>query len=193
MKKNSNKKISYIKLAFKLIEEIGWNNFSLEKLAKKESIKIEDLNFFFKDETELIENFSEMIDEQVIKEVDLNEFNQNSVKDNIFELIMVRFEKLDPYKKSLDILLKELKYKPKILNKLTKKIFNSLDLFLEISNAKSNYVFDFLKLNIMFIIYGYTFKIWLQDDSEDMSKTMAEVDKWLSEAEGYANKVSPFL
>ena len=193
MKKNSNKKISYIKLAFKLIEEIGWNNFSLEKLAKKESIKIEDLNFFFKDETELIENFSEMIDEQVIKEVDLNEFNQNSVKDNIFELIMVRFEKLDPYKKSLDILLKELRYKPKILNKLTKKIFNSLDLFLEISNAKSNYVFDFLKLNIMFIIYGYTFKIWLEDDSEDMSKTMAEVDKWLSEAEGYANKVSPFL
>ena len=193
MKKNINKKISYIKLAFKLIEEKGWNDFSLEKLAKEESIKIEDLIFFFKDETKLIESFSEMIDEQVIKEVDLNEFNQNSVKDNIFELIMIRFEMLSPYKKSLDILLKQLKYEPKTLKKLTKKIFNSLDLFLEISNAKSNYVFDFLKLNIMFIIYGHTFKIWLEDDSEDMGKTMAEVDKWLSEAEGYANKISPFL
>ena len=193
MKKNINKKISYIKLAFKLIEEKGWNDFSLEKLAKEESIKIEDLNFFFKDETKLIESFSEMIDEQVIKEVDLNEFNQNPVKDNIFELIMIRFEKLSPYKKSLDILLKQLKYEPKTLKKLTKKIFNSLDLFLEISNAKNNYVFDFLKLNIMFIIYGYTFKIWLEDDSEDMGKTMAELDKWLSEAEGYANKISPFL
>ena len=193
MKKNSNKKINYIKLGFKLIEEKGWNDFSLEKLAKEESIKIEDLNFFFKDETKLIESFSEMIDEQVIKEVDLNEFNENSVKDNIFELIMIRFEKLSPYKKSLDILLKQLRSKPKILKKLAKKIFNSLDLFLEISNAKSNYVFDFLKLNIMFIIYGYTFKIWLEDDSEDMGKTMAEVDKWLSEAEGYANKISPFL
>ena len=193
MKKNINKKISYIKLAFKLIEEKGWNDFSLEKLAKEESIKIEDLIFFFKDETKLIESFSEMIDEQVIKEVDLNEFNQNSVKDNIFELIMIRFEKLSPYKKSLDILLKQLKYEPKTLKKLTKKIFNSLDLFLEISNAKNNYVFDFLKLNIMFIIYGYTFKIWLEDDSKDMGKTMAEVDKWLSEAEGYAKKFSPFL
>ena len=193
MKKNSNKKTSYIKLAFKLIEEKGWNDFSLEKLAKEKSIKMEDLNFFFKDETKLIESFSEMIDEQVIKEVDLNEFNENSVKDNIFELIMIRFEKLSPYKKSLDILLKQLRSKPKTLKKLAKKIFNSLDLFLEISNAKSNYVFDFLKLNIMFIIYGYTFKIWLEDDSEDMGKTMAEVDKWLSEAEGYANKISPFL
>ena len=193
MKKNINKKISYIKLAFKLIEEKGWNDFSLEKLAKEESIKIEDLIFFFKDETKLIESFSEMIDEQVIKEVDLNEFNQNSVKDNIFELIMIRFEKLSPYKKSLDILLKQLRSKPKTLKKLAKKIFNSLDLFLEISNAKNNYVFDFLKLNIMFIIYGYTFKIWLEDDSKDMGKTMAEVDKWLSEAEGYANKISPFL
>ena len=193
MKKNSNKKTSYIKLAFKLIEEKGWNDFSLEKLAKEKSIKMEDLNFFFKDETKLIESFSEMIDEQVIKEVDLNEFNENSVKDNIFELIMIRFEKLSTYKKSLDILLKQLISKPKTLKKLAKKIFNSLDLFLEISNAKSNYVFDFLKLNIMFIIYGHTFKIWLEDDSEDMGKTMAEVDKWLSEAEGYANKISPFL
>ena len=133
-----------------------------------------------------------MIDEQVIKEVDLNEYNQNSVKDNIFELIMIRFEMLSPYKKSLDILLKQLKYEPKTLKKLTKKIFNSLDLFLEISNAKNNYVFDFLKLNIMFIIYGYTFKIWLEDDSKDMGKTMAEVDKWLSEAEGYAKNLVPF-
>ena len=193
MKKSSNKKISYIKFAFKLIEEKGWNDFSLEKLAKEELIKIEDLKSFFKDETNLIESFSEMIDEQVIKEVDLKEFNQNPVKDNIFELIMIRFEKLSPYKKSLDILLKQVRSKPKTLKKLAKKIFNSLDLFLEISNAKSNYVFDFLKLNIMFIIYGYTFKIWLEDDSEDMGKTMAEVDKWLSEAEGYANKISPFL
>ena len=193
MKKNINKKISYIKLAFKLIEEKGWNDFSLEKLAKEESIKMEDLIFFFKDETKLIESFSEMIDEQVIKEVDLNEFSQNPVKDNIFELIMIRFEKLSPYKKSLDILLKQLKHEPKVLKKLTKKIFNSLDLFLEISNAKNNYVFDFLKLNIMFIIYGYTFKIWLEDDSKDMGKTMAEVDKWLSEAECYAKNFSPFL
>ena len=48
MKKNINKKISYIKLAFKLIEEKGWNDFSLEKLAKEESIKMEDLIFFLK-------------------------------------------------------------------------------------------------------------------------------------------------
>ena len=176
-----------------LIEEIGWENFSLEKLARKELIKTEDLNLFFSDKNQLIECFSEMIDEQVIKEIDLAEFNQNSVKDNIFELIMLRFEKLDPYKKSLTILLKELKYKPRVLNKITKKIFNSLDLFLEISNAKSNYVFDFFKLNIMFIIYGYTFKIWLEDDTKDMAKTMAEVDKWLSEAEIYAKKFSAFL
>ena len=193
MKKKGDQKVVYIKRAFMLIEEIGWENFSLEKLARKELIKTEDLNHFFSDKNQLIECFSEMIDEQVIKEIDLAEFNQNSVKDNIFELIMLRFEKLDPYKKSLTILLKELKYKPRVLNKLTKKIFNSLDLFLEISNAKSNYVFYFFKLNIMFIIYGYTFKIWLEDDTKDMAKTMAEVDKWLSEAEIYAKKFSAFL
>ena len=68
-----------------------------------------------------------------------------------------------------------------------------MDLFLEIANVKNNYLMDFIKVNIIFIIYSYVFKVWLGDQSTEMSKTMAELDKWLSEAEFYGKKINEYL
>ena len=193
MNREKNNKAKFIILAFSLIEKKGWNEFSLENLAQIENINLKEIKIIFPYESSLLESFSEMIDEQVIKEVDIDEFNQNSVKDNLFELMMTRFEKLNPFKGALKIIFQELQSQPIILKRLTKKIFDSMDLFLELSNAKNNYIFDILKLNIIFIIYGYTFKVWLDDSSKDMSKTMAEIDKWLSHAENISEKITTFI
>ena len=53
--------------------------------------------------------FSEYIDEEVMKNVDINDLKDNSVRDNLFELLMLSFEKLQPFKTSLRILLNTLK------------------------------------------------------------------------------------
>ena len=79
------------------------------------------------------------------------------------------------------------------MKSLSKKILNTLDLFLEISNAKNNYFFDLFKINIILLIYSYSFKIWLEDNSADMGKTMSELDNWLSEAEKFAKKTNAFF
>ena len=44
-----------------------------------------------------------------MKNVDINDLKDNSVRDNLFELLMLRFEKLQPFKTSLRILLNTLK------------------------------------------------------------------------------------
>jgi len=104
----------------------------------------------------------------------------------------LRFEKLQPFKTSLRILLNDLKSKPGDLKKIYKKIINSLDFYMEISNSKKNFIFDLIKLNSIFLIYSLTFKTWINDESKDMSITMAELDKWLSKAEHYSEKISLF-
>jgi hypothetical protein len=70
---------------------------------------------------------------------------------------------------------------------------NTMDFFLELSNSYNNYAFDILKKNFLFFIYSITFKTWLSDNTEDLSKTMAELDKLLSTAENLQQKVSSFL
>ena len=188
-----NKKEKLITLGFKLIEKKGWKYFSLKSLAKANKSDLETIKIFFRNKSQFLESFSEMIDNKVLADIDKEEFNKNSIKDNLFELIMLRFENLNNYKTGLKILLSDLKKSPVELKKIVKKVLDSMDLFLEIANVKNNYLMDFIKVNIIFIIYSYVFKVWLGDQSTEMSKTMAELDKWLSEAEFYGKKINEYL
>ena len=188
-----NKKEKLIILGFKLIEKKGWKYFSLKSLAKENKSDLESIKIFFKNKSQFLDSFSEMIDNKVLANIDKEEFNKNSIKDNLFELIMLRFENLNPYKTGLKILLSDLKKSPVELKKTMKKVLDSMDLFLEIANVKNNYLMDFIKVNIIFIIYSYVFNVWLDDQSSEMSKTMAELDKWLSKAEFYGKKINEYF
>ena len=188
-----NKKEKLIILGFKLIEKKGWKYFSLKSLAKENKSDLESIKNFFKNKSQFLESFSEMIDNKVLANIDKEEFNKNSIKDNLFELIMLRFENLNHYKTGLKILLSDLKKSPVELKKIMKKVLDSMDLFLEIANVKNNYLMDFIKVNIIFIIYSYVFNVWLDDQSSEMSKTMVELDKWLSKAEFYGKKINEYF
>ena len=193
MKKNVSSKKKVLKSVFKLIEKNGWTNFELENLHQEKSLENIRIEKFFKNKSEIIIDFSSMIDEEVIKSIDFSELSDTDVKDNLFEFIMTRFEKLNPYKKSLKIILSDLKFDPKSLKELSKKIFNSMDFYMEASNAKNLIFFDFVKSNIFFLIYSYVFQIWLKDNSKDMTKTMQETDKLLTIAEKYSKKFNSFF
>ena len=183
----------YIKKGFDLINEIGWEKFSLEKLSTKEKIPINDLKVFFKCKNSIVDKFSRMIDKKIESKLRIDDFKDSSKKDILFELIMMRFDEMEGYKGSLVKILDVSKNKPLLISIITKNVMNTMDFFLELSNSYNNYAFDFLKKNFLFFIYSITFKTWLSDDTEDLSKTMAELDKLLSTAENFQQKVSSFL
>ena len=192
MSKKLNK-YQCIKDGFYIIENDGWNKFSFEKLANNMKVDSKTIKIMFRNKIGFLKAFSLMIDEKVIDKINFEEFKNNKVKDNLFELIMLRFEELNDYKPGLKNLLNDLKSSPFDFKKVTRNIFDSMELFLDIAKGKENYFFDFIKINIIFIIYSYTFNVWLDDKSEDMNITMAELDKWLSQAEIYSKKINQFF
>ena len=192
MSKKLNK-YQCIKDGFYIIENEGWNKFSFEKLSKKSKVDSKTIKIMFRNKIGFLKAFSLMIDEKVIDNLNFDEFKNNKVKDNLFELIMLRFEALNDYKVGLKNLLNDLKSSPCDLKNVTRNIFDSMDLFLDIAKGKDNYFFDFIKINIIFIIYSYIFNFWLDDKSKDMNITMAELDKWLSQAEIYSKKFNQFF
>jgi hypothetical protein len=183
----------YIKKGFDLINDIGWEEFSLEKLSTKEKIPINDLKVFFKCKNSIVDKFSRMIDKKIESKLRIDDFKDSSKKDILFELIMMRFDEMESFKGSLVKILDVSKNKPLLISIITKNVMNTMDFFLELSNSYNNYAFDILKKNFLFFIYSITFKTWLSDDTEDLSKTMAELDKLLSTAENFQQKVSSFL
>ena len=49
-------------------------------------------------------------------------------------------------------------------------------------------IFDTIKKKSLFLIYTYCFKVWLDDDSKELSKTMSELDRLLNYAEKFSKK-----
>ena len=67
-----------------------------------------------------------------------------------------------------------------------------MDFYLEFSNAYENSIFDIFKKKSLFLIYAYCFRIWLDDNSEEQSKTMSELDRLLSVAENFSKRAREF-
>jgi hypothetical protein len=178
---------------FTNIAKDGWTKFSLLQFSKTQKISIKDLKIFFRNKDHILERFSKMIDFKVESNIDIEEMKSTSKKDNLFELIMLRLEVMQTYKVALRNILSSAKEQPIILKKLSKNIINSLDFYLELSLYYDDTPVDFLKKNAIFIVYSLTFRVWLNDESDDLSKTMAELDKFLSMADKANERITNFL
>ena len=189
---NNLSKFKIIEESFLFIEKIGWEEFSIEKFAERYKYKISEVKNFIGNKNDLLIEFSKMIDEKVELNIDLEEFENSNVKDNIFELIMMRFDAMTPFKSGLKKIIKEIK-NPIILKDISQNILASMDFYLEFSKAYDDSIFDIIKKKSLFLIYSFCFKAWLNDDSKELSKTMSELDRLLNYAENFSKKAKDFL
>ena len=184
--KSSDKKFNLVKSSFNIIEKSGWKSFSLQKLSYAEKIPINEIKNFFKSEITILDEFSKMIDFKVEKSFDYEELQNTSVKDNLFELIMLRLEYMQPYRNALKSIKSSFKSDPLVAKSVAKNVMNSLDFYLELTNAFNDSFLDIFKKKSIFLIYSYIFMIWLEDDSDELSKTMSELDRLLTFSEKIA-------
>ncbi|MBC10906.1 MAG: hypothetical protein CMP32_03225 [Rickettsiales bacterium] len=182
-----------IKLIFKKIESSGWENFNFNEFSREYKIPIVKIRHFFVNKNQIITKFSKMIDFYVEQKISADDINMSSIKDNLFELIMLRFEEMEDYKISLRIITQSLANNPLLLSRVSKNILNSLDFYLELSQGYDRSSLDLFKKNILFLVYSYCFNVWLNDSTPDLSSTMAELDKLLSMAENFSKKFKEFL
>ena len=189
---NKLSKFKIIEESFLFIDKIGWKEFSIERFAEENKYKTSEVKKFIGNKNDLLIEFSKMIDEKVELNIDIEEFENSDVKDNIFELIMMRFDAMTPFKGGLKKIINEIK-SPIILKEISQNILVSMDFYLEFSNAYDHTIFDVIKKKSLFLIYSYCFKAWLNDDSKELSKTMSELDRLLNYAEKFSKKAKDFL
>ena len=79
---------------------------------------------------------------------------------------------------------------PRLLNLISKKIYNFIQTIFNLSGAKKNFILDKLSINSLFLIYLYVFNTWIRDNTSEMSKTMSDLDLCLSRAEMVMKKVN---
>jgi AcrR family transcriptional regulator len=174
-----------VKAALALAARDGWAQISLKDIARHAKINMSDLHEYFEDRTDILIAYGRMVDRKVLENI--GEVDENSShRDLLFEILMERFDILNEDREALLSILDSFKFDPKQLVIGLPHLGRSMSWMLETAGIETNGIHGAAHVMALTTVYVATVKTWMEDDSEDMSKTMAALDKNLGRAEQLA-------
>ncbi len=96
---------------------------------------------------------------------------------------------LNPHKAAISGILRETLFDPAAASVLAPRFIHSMAWMMEAAGLSSAELGGRLRVNGLALLYMYALRVWLGDDSQDMAKTMAALDKGLRRAEWLAARL----
>ena len=171
----------------KAIERHGWTHLTLYHVADVGNLPLEGIHEHATDKIHFLPIIGDYIESQT-EEVSLpsDQEKHDTVSssqdsdlntDLIFEVFMARFDALEPHKKSIQRLLDDLKSNPKELYHLIPDFLHRYKMLLNKAGISYTGPLAPLQLRASALAYLKILKTFLEDDSQDLAKTMAECDQ----------------
>lgn len=176
-----NVKADVVFAALSLAEEHGWQNISMADIAVRAGMTLTDIHDHFDDRTDILAAYGRMIDRQVLKEFKAS--TDEDHKDMLFDLLMERFDALNENRDAVISILQSFKTDPKQAIIGLPHLARSMSWMLEAAGIPTSGAKGAIKVAGLSGLYLKTAYTWMRDDTEDMSKTMAALDKNLSNAQ----------
>ncbi|MDB5364016.1 MAG: transcriptional regulator, TetR family protein [Rhodospirillales bacterium] len=168
-----------IDAALTLAAERSWHDLALADIAAAANIGLIDLYRGFRSKPAILGAFSRRIDAATL---DLPVEPDASARDRLFELVMHRFDLLAPYKPGLKGLARDARRGRFDGLALACHLPRSLAWMLEASGVSASGLKGKVRVKLLGLVYLAALRAWLQDDSPDLAKTMAVLDKALKRA-----------
>ncbi len=175
------------KACLKSIEQNSFRTFTFAKVSDESGIPLDAMHQHFNSPIEVMIHLFKQIDDHTLKEYTPTE--GLSQRDQLFEILMMRLEASEPYKAVLksfwsDWLVSAPEYPSLLCHGIT-----SMAWMLDATGLNPNGLTGMIRSQGVLGIYLYTLGVWLSDDSEDLGKTMAALDKALVNMEVAAKMV----
>jgi len=166
--------------ALALAAERNWTEISLQEIAGRAEVPLADLLRRFGGKGAILRAFGRRVDARVLNEaLDLDE----PVRDRLFDLLMRRFEALQPHRRAVANILHDMAREPLSLFLRLPQLGRSMAWTLEAAGVSSDGWRGRARVRGLALIYLSALRVWLRDESEDLSATMAAVDKGLRRAD----------
>lgn len=166
---------------------IGWRRAALADIAAAAETSLAELHVRFADKGAILRGIVALADRKVLEgsgEPD----PESSPRDRLFDVLMRRFDALRPYREGLAAVAREgggVGLGDAICG--AQRMLRSLAWMLEAAGIGTGGWAGACRVKGLAVVYAATFATWLRDETEDMSKTMAALDKNLGRAERFAN------
>jgi AcrR family transcriptional regulator len=177
-----SKRSKAVRAAFALAERRNWGDITLADIAQAAGLDLSELRREFSCKADIVRAFQKEVDAEVLaKERPAGE--AQSPRDRVFDIVMTRFEVMQPYKPALKRISDYLCCRPGEAAAVLCSSLASQYWMLAGAGAKLDGPGGALRVTGLASIYAKVFQVWLGDTSPSLDKTMAALDKRLARGE----------
>ena len=177
-----SKRAKAVRAALELAQQRDWGDIGLTDIAKQAGLDLADLRTEFSCKSDILRAFQTEVDIDVLAKAKQAGPDQ-SVRDRLFDLIMTRFEVMAPYKPALKRIACYLRCRPGEASLLACSSLASQYWMLAGAGAKLAGAGAAVRVAGLATVYGRVFQVWLEDPSPSLDRTMAALDRALSNGE----------
>lgn len=177
-----------IQAAMTLAGLSGWRNVSLYGIAEEAGLEVGEVAAAVGGRHGVLRELARRADAAMLTAVD-EDWREEGVRDRLFALLMARFDNLKAHREGLRAVLTSLPADP--LGALTLAAdpgMRSMKLALEAAGVSSGGPFGRMRARALALAYGDAFRTFLDDDSDDLSRTMSALDRRLKRLENIAER-----
>jgi AcrR family transcriptional regulator len=171
-----------IDAALQLAAKRGWHMVGLGDIASAADMPLAELYRVHRSKSAILEAFRRRIDEAVLAGTDDSDENENP-RDRLFDVLMRRFDALKPYREAIAGLMRAGSRDPLAVLPTICGVSRSMGWMLEAAGISAAGPLGRLRTQGLAAIWLATMPSWVKDESEDLSGTMAALDRNLKRAE----------
>jgi AcrR family transcriptional regulator len=166
--------------ALALAASEGWARLSLAAIAGEAGLPLLEVYRHFRSKSAIVAAFRHRVDVETL--AGAGEEGERP-RDRLFDTLMRRFEVLAPYKEGLRAITRDSVADPLAALAQGPDLVRSMAWMLEASAIRSDGWRGTARAHLLAGIYLSAMRVWLADDSPDMVKTMAALDRRLRDSE----------
>jgi len=168
--------------ALALSERSGWRGASLGAIAGEAGMPLREVYAEFRSRAGILAGLMMRTDEQVLAATGVPDAEETP-RDRLFEVLMRRFDTLKPHRAALEAISRDLLTDPALALCSVPALMRSMAWTLEAAGLSSAGPRGRFHVRALAALYLCVSRVFFEDDSADLSKTMAALDRRLSQAE----------
>lgn len=172
--------------ALVLAKERDWGQISLLDIARASGMPLAEVYRRFQTKDRILAAFSRRVDEAVLEEEDTDGSADDMgepARDRLFDVLMRRLDNLHPHREAIGRILRFYQRDPIAALGGLGQLRRSMACMLEAAGLSSSGLRGELRLSGLCVLYVATLRTWLDDETQDMAKTMAALDGYLRRVE----------
>ena len=171
-----------------LAADMPFEMVGLKDIAQESGLSLAALREMFEDKMDILAAYGRRLDARVLENMP-KAANDLDPRDVLFDLLMDRFEAVNEDRASILSILNSFKFDPKEALFSIPHLGRSMTWMCEAAGVSTSGYKGAARVLGLTGVYLYALRTWREDESADLSKTMAALDKALDRTSAWASSL----